>query len=88
MKKKLKPTIRNQFAEIAGWYGMTAILAAYFMVSVNFIPASGWLFQGLNISASLALMILAISKNVIQSAILNGIWAAIGVFAVYRIMIY
>jgi len=39
---------KNSFDEIIGWYGMTAILAAYFLVSFGFLSSSGIFYQVLN----------------------------------------
>ena len=73
-------------AEIFGWYGMIAILIAYGLGSFNIIDVDSLIYQILNISGSIGLIIIAVSKNVIQSVILNSIWALIGLIAIINII--
>lgn len=84
MKKQLllKP---NRFTETCGWYGMAALVTAYGLASFGFIAAEGTVYQLLNLSGSLALIIVALSKNVLQIVLLNLFWAAIGLIALGRI---
>lgn len=82
-KSLIKPSI---FTEFCGWYGMIALIVAYGLVSFAVINAEGMVFQCLNITGSIGLMIVAASKNVYQSVILNIFWISIGIIAVVRIL--
>lgn len=73
--------------ELLGWYGMLALIGAYFMVSFGFIVAEGLAFQVLNLTGGVALVVFAVSKKATQLAILNIFWALIGVVAVVRIFL-
>jgi len=57
--------------EMLGWYGMIALIGAYFLVSFELIPAAGLVFQVLNLTGGVALVFFAISKKATQLAILN-----------------
>ena len=74
----------SKFTEACGWYGMLALILGYALVSFNAIPAEGVAFQLLNLTGGLGLIIVAASKRVIQSVILNIFWATIGIIALLR----
>ena len=74
-------------AEIAGWYGAIAILLAYALVSFNFIPSAGWIYQLLNLTGAIGIIIIAVHKNVKQSIVLNIFWAGVAVVAILGLLI-
>lgn len=80
----LKPSL---FAEMCGWYGMTALICAYALVSFSLISAQGLIFQLLNLTGGLGLIVVAASKGVIQSVLLNIFWVLIGIIAIIRLFI-
>ena len=82
-KSLIKP---SNYTEVCGWYGMIALIVAYALVSFAIIHAEGIVFQALNITGSIGLMIVAASKNVFQSVILNIFWVTIGIIAIIRIL--
>ncbi len=71
-------------AEAAGWYGTAAILLAYGLVSFELISANGTVFQLLNLSGALGIIIISVRKNVKQSVVLNVIWAIVALIALVR----
>ncbi len=75
------------FTEVAGWYGMIALIVAYALVSFNLIAADGLPFQLLNLTGGIGLIIVAASKKVVQSVLLNIFWALIGIIAIIRIFL-
>lgn len=77
---------KNTPAEIAGWYGTTAILLAYMLVSFELIPANGAWYQLLNVSGAAGIIIISVYKNVKQSIVLNIFWAAVAIVALLRIL--
>lgn len=77
----------GRFAEFSGWYGMIALIIAYFLVSFSWITADGLVFQLLNLTGGIGLLIVAASKRVLQSVILNFFWAIIGIIAIVRIFL-
>ncbi len=80
---KIKP---SKFTEICGWYGMVALILAYALVSFNIITANGIIFQLLNLTGSVGLMIDATARKVIQLALLNVFWALIGIITIIRLL--
>ena len=80
-KKKKKLLV-----EIIGWYGALAILVAYLLVSFDIIAGESLLFQLLNISGAMGLIILSLYKKVYQNVFLNTIWILIGLLALINIL--
>lgn len=78
---------KGRFAELSGWYGMFALIVAYFLVSFGIINAEGLVFQLVNLTGGIGLLIVAASKGVVQSVILNFFWAAIGLVAIARLFL-
>lgn len=75
------------FAEIAGWYGAVAILAAYALVSFNVISGHSLVFQLLNLTGALGVIVISLYKKVKQSVILNIFWAGVAIVALVRIFL-
>jgi predicted ATP-dependent Lon-type protease len=80
---KIKPTL---FTEFCGWYGMSALILAYALVSFGTLSAGGIIFQLLNITGSIGLLIDATAKKVIQLVLLNIFWALIGIITIIRLL--
>lgn len=78
-------TTKKLFAEIAGWYGIVAILAAYSLVSFNVISGDSIVFQLLNLTGAIGVLIISTYKKVVQSVVLNIFWAAVAIIAIVRI---
>lgn len=79
--------INKKVAEIAGWYGTLAIVLAYILVSFKVIPASGIAYQMLNLTGAIGVILIAVSKNVKQSVVLNAFWALIATVAIITILV-
>lgn len=77
---------RTRIAELAGWYGTSAIVGAYALVSFGILDAEGIVFQLLNLSGALGIIVISIVKNVTQTIVLNLFWAAIAIIALARIV--
>jgi hypothetical protein len=77
----------SRLTEAAGWYGMIALIVAYGLVSFSVIKGDGIEYQLLNLTGGLGLIVVAASKHVVQSVLLNIFWAAIGIIAIVRIVI-
>ena len=78
---------KNTVAEIAGWYGTVAILLAYTLVSFSLVDQKGALFQLLNLTGAIGIIIIAVYKKVTQSVVLNIIWAAVAITALIKLII-
>lgn len=78
---------KNFFDEIIGWYGMGAILAAYLLVSFNYLSASGVFYQILNLTGAAGVAYISYRKKAQQPALLNVTWAIIALVAIIRIVV-
>lgn len=76
-----------QKSEIAGWYGVIAILLAYGLLSFQVITSGLW-YQLLNATGAAAIVIDALDDKNWQPAVLNIVWAAIAVFSLLRIWLW
>lgn len=78
---------KNFLDEIIGWYGMAAILAAYFLVSFGFLSVSGVFYQVINFTGAGGVAYISFKKNAKQPAVLNVVWAIIALIAIVRVII-
>lgn len=69
--------MKKQMVQAVGWYGVGAILVAYGLSNFRVIPPAGILYQALNLTGALAIVVEAKSKKDKQPMILNLVWAAI-----------
>jgi hypothetical protein len=76
---------KQKLAEIAGWYGMVAIVAAYGLVSFKAISAEDAIYQLLNLTGALGIIAISLVKRVKQSVVLNVFWAAIAIVALLHL---
>jgi len=83
----LKKKQDNIFFEIYGWYGTIAIVAAYFLVSFSLISPEGYLFQILNATGALGIILISLHDKSHQSAVLNMVWLAIAIVALIKIIV-
>ena len=70
--------------EIIGWYGTSAILVAYFLVSMSLVQPSGIVYQMLNITGAAGLIIETWKKKDLQPLALNVVWIIIAIVALAR----
>jgi len=69
------------FREIVGWCGVGAILLAYFLVSFLIITPTDFVYQILNLTGGLGVVIVSLSKKDYPPAFLNFIWSVIALWA-------
>ncbi len=74
------------FAEILGWYGAFAIILAYAMISFAVIGVDNIIYQILNLTGAIGIVIISLSKRAYQPATLNIIWTIIAFIALIRII--
>jgi uncharacterized YccA/Bax inhibitor family protein len=79
---------RKNIAEIFGWYGAVAVLLAYALISFKVISASGYLYQILNLTGAIGIIVISLVKNVKQSVTLNVVWAIIAFVAIIGLVIH
>ena len=79
--------MKKIISEIIGWYGTIAIILAYALLSFSIINSDSIIYQILNFSGALGIILISLLKKAYQPATLNIIWAVIAVFAIVRIII-
>lgn len=72
--------------EIVGWYGVVAILGAYALVSFQILSSTDFLFQLLNATGAIGVVLISLSKKNYQPAVLNIIWTLIAIVAIIKIV--
>ncbi|MBB3731926.1 MULTISPECIES: CBU_0592 family membrane protein [Nonomuraea] len=68
-----------------GWIGAGLMLYGYARVSAGVMAGDGLPYQLINLAGSLALMVNTAYNAAWPSAILNVVWAAIGVVSIVRL---
>ncbi len=72
--------------ESVGWYGVVAILLAYVLISFSYTTSNSILYQTLNATGAIGILIDAVYAKNYQPAVLNLIWAAIACVAIINII--
>ncbi len=69
-----------------GWIGAALILAAYGLVSFKRLAPDSMAYQGLNIAASILLLINTMYYGAYPSSFVNAVWAVIAVVAIVSVV--
>ncbi|MGD9957285.1 MAG: hypothetical protein AB7O74_09950 [Candidatus Nanopelagicales bacterium] len=72
--------------DVIGWIGALGVLAAYGLLTVGRWDAVSLRYQGANTLFAALLLVWAVSIAAWQSALLNAVWAAVGLVGVVRIL--
>lgn len=78
---------KASIAEACGWYGIIAILGAYVLNSFQIIDSSGFIYQILNLTGAIGVVVVSIVRRVKQTLVLNLVWAAVALVALFGILI-
>ena len=68
--------------EILGWYGVIAVLTSYALVSTKVWAPDSIIYQAVNLSGAIPIVIICIIKKTWQPFALNAIWGAIAIIAI------
>ncbi len=79
--------MKTKLLEIYGWYGMVAILLAYFLVSFSVITATSLWYQILNGTGALGIVLVSFHQKDYQPGVLNIVWTLIALVAIFKIFI-
>lgn len=69
-----------------GWIGSVAVIAAYALNSLQKIKSDSLLFQVLNLTGAVLLIINSVFKEAYPFTFINTVWAVIAVVAILRMM--
>ena len=84
MRKNKK---KNLISEIVGWYGTVAIVLAYALLSFGMMTADSFMYQLLNFTGAIGIVVISLLKKAYQPATLNIIWAVIGLVALVKMFV-
>lgn len=78
---------RSILHEVSGWYGVIVILLAYTLNSFGVIDADSLIYQLLNLTGALGIILIAWHKKDTQPAVLNIVWLFVALVAIMRIVL-
>jgi len=78
--------INDLTVNIIGWIGSFEVVLAYALISYNKVDAKSILYQLLNLTGSIFLIVNTIYYHAIPSAFVNVIWSIIAIFAIFQII--
>ncbi len=70
--------------EVAGWSGALLILGGYALLTAERVTSRSPLYQGMNVVGAAGFIINGLWHGALPSAVLNIIWAGIGLAALWR----
>ena len=79
------PSLQTLIIEAIGWLAALLILGAYLLLSLGKVDGRSRLYQWMNIAGAIGMIINSGWNGAIPSAVLNTIWALIGLYALVRI---
>lgn len=71
--------------EIIGWAAAAIILAAYILLSLGRLDGRSYLYQWMNVVGAGGFIVNSGYNGAIPSAVLNVIWAAMGLFTLLSV---
>ena len=78
-------TVEAFVVEAVGWGGAALILLAYLLLSAGRVDGQSRLYQGMNVVGAAGFIVNGWAHQAIPSAVLNVIWMAIGLAALWKI---
>jgi hypothetical protein len=75
------------FINIYGWYGVVAIVLAYFLLSFSIIDSTNIWYQVLNATGAFGVLIESLYKKDYQSMTLNIVWTLIATVAIIKLFV-
>lgn len=75
------------FIDIVGWYGTVAIVGAYALVSFSLLEPTSLIYQLLNGTGAIGIVLVSFHKRAYQPGVLNLIWTAIAAVAIAKILL-
>ena len=72
--------------EIIGWYGVVALIIAYGLISFSLLKSSDFVYQFLNLTGAIGIIVDTFSKRDYQPTAVNIVWAIIAFIALLKII--
>jgi hypothetical protein len=80
-----RPPTHHRIADLAGWYGLVAIVTAYLLVSIEVLDGRSVAYQLMNLTGALALIWVYWTRAVFQGLVLNVFWGAIAIVGLLQL---
>lgn len=78
--------MKKLLIEAGEWYGVAAVIVAYFLVSNGMMSPKDTSYQFLNLSGAIGIIIVSSYQRAYQSVVVNSIWALISLVALIKIV--
>jgi len=72
--------------ETIGFYGMTMILGAYFLISFDYVLADNVWYQLMNLTGGAAFIYYTMAKRAWASLGVNTVWAIIAAISLWKML--
>jgi len=73
--------------KICGWYGAVALLVAFGLVSFSVLKPDQLLYQVLNLTGALGIVIVSLYRKAYPPGVLNLIWAIVACGSIIRLIL-
>lgn len=73
--------------EVIGWLGALMILVGFALNGFEILQSQSYAYQLLNLVGALGVVVTSLHRKVHQTALLNGFWAVIAVFALINVVL-
>ncbi len=75
----------HSFIEVLGWYGTVSIILAYALLSFFSLTSTNFIYQLLNLTGALGIVVHSFYRKDFQPGVLNLIWTVIALIAIIKI---
>ena len=73
--------------DILGWIGVSLMLVAYLLATLNIFSAMGWGYQLMNLAGGVTLLYVFLKKKIWFTVVLEIVWCLIGIIAIIKLLI-
>lgn len=88
MKHEKKSMSRKDITiEVIGWLGALMILVGFALNGFEILQSQSYAYQLLNLVGALGAVVTSLHRKVYQTALLNGFWAVIAIFALINVVL-
>lgn len=74
----------GEIIDLVGWIGGLEVIIAYALVSMKKVDGGSFMFQMLNLTGSILLIINTAFHQAYPSAFVNVVWSGIAIYAMYK----
>jgi len=79
--------MKKLYIELVGWYGTVSIVGAYALLSFDVFSSGNILYQLLNLTGAISIVLVSFTKKAYQPAVLNVVWSLIAILAILQIIL-